>query len=136
MIKGDMITPPVHGSMSQCSIIRCFACQCIMPNSFLLHCFNTNNVFHLNVYNPWPLYEPRRLEGFISRLFVPKLSLRKRKNLKMIRFIIQFCKYVFILGHRRRHRWHIFWSTSAYWKFLIQLWVYSLEKYWDIFVHR
>ena len=92
--------------------IRCFAGQCAIPNSFLLYCFNTNKakrfILRLVVRDPWPLFKPRRLKRSIGRFFVPKLSLRKRKSLWVIRLITQlwqkqFLNFTMIFPHWHGH---------------------------------
>ena len=60
----------------------------------------------------WPLFEPGRLKGSIGRLFVPELSLRKRKSLRVIRFITQLWKKRVLNFTTIPTHWHIFRAAA------------------------
>ena len=124
------IFPICKASGEKC--IRCFAGQRTIPDPFLLYCFNTNKakrfILRLVVCDPWPLFELGRLKGSIGRLFVPKLLLRKRKSLRVIRFITQLWKKQVLNFAMIPTHWAHIQNCSfphAYQKHnLIRLWVY------------
>ena len=88
----------------------------LVSAGILLYCFNTSKAkrftLHLVVRDPWPLFELGRLKGSISRLFVPKLSLRKHKSLRVITFITQLWKKRVLNFTMIPTHWHIFRAAA------------------------